>query len=53
MPFETALTPVANTPANTSDTTLFTASGDSSVLVDIANIGTGAVAIRVGITPRI
>lgn len=49
--FDTALTPVSNTPANTSNASLFTASADSSVLVDVANIGSGTVAVRVGITP--
>lgn len=49
--FDTALTPVSSTPANTSDATLFTATADSSVLVDVANIGASQVAVRVGITP--
>lgn len=49
--FDTALTPEAATPANTSNATLFTASADSSVLVDVANIGSDTVAVRVGITP--
>ena len=50
--FDTALTPVASTPANTSNATLFTASADSSVLVDAANIGsTEGVLVRIGITP--
>lgn len=50
--FDTAITPVQSTPANTSNATLFTASADTSVLVDVANIGAaGAVAVRVGITP--
>lgn len=49
--FDTAITPVASTPANTSNATLFTASADSSVLVDIANIGSGQLTVRVGITP--
>ncbi|MDZ7742984.1 MAG: hypothetical protein U5Q03_14930 [Bacteroidota bacterium] len=49
--FDTAITPVSSAPANTSKATLFTASADSSVLVDVANIGTGEVAVRVGITP--
>lgn len=50
--FDTALTPVASTPANTSNATLFTASNDSSVLVDAANVGiTDGVLVRIGITP--
>jgi hypothetical protein len=50
--FDVALEPVAVTPANTSDATLFTASADSSVLVDAANIGsTDGVTVRIGITP--
>ena len=50
--FDTAITPVSSTPANTSNATLFTASTDTSVLVDVANIGSaGTVAVRVGITP--
>lgn len=49
--FDTAITPVSAAPANTSNATLFTASADTSVLVDVANKGTGAIAVRVGITP--
>ena len=49
--FDTAITPVASTPANTSNTTLFTASADTSVLVDATNIGASAITVRVGITP--
>lgn len=49
--FDTALAPVSATPANTSDATLFTASADSSVLIDVANIGTAAILVRVGVTP--
>jgi hypothetical protein len=50
--FDTAITPVSSTPANTSNATLFTASADTSVLVDAANIGAvGPVAVRIGITP--
>lgn len=49
--FDTALTPVSSTPANTSNATLFTATADSSVLVDVANIGAASVAVRVGLTP--
>lgn len=49
--FDTALTPASSTPANTSNASLFAASADSSVLVDVANIGSAQVAVRVGITP--
>lgn len=50
--FDTAVTPVASTPANTSDATLFTASADSSVLVNAVNIGsTDGVTINIGIDP--
>lgn len=49
--FDTALTPVAVSPADTNNATLFTATADSSVLVDVANIGSTTVAVRVGITP--
>lgn len=49
--FDTAITPVAVTPANTSDTTLFTASDDTSVSVNSTNIGASSIAVRVGITP--
>lgn len=49
--FDTAITPVAATPANTSNATLFTASADTSVLVDVANIGVATIAVRIGITP--
>ena len=49
--FDTSLTPVAATPANTNDATLFTATDDSSVLVDAANIGSAALQVRIGITP--
>jgi hypothetical protein len=49
--FDTAITPVASTPANTSNATLFTAAADTSVLVDAANILTAAATIRVGVTP--
>lgn len=49
--FDTALTPVASSPANTSNATLFTAGDDSSVLVNAANLTAVPVAIRVGITP--
>lgn len=49
--FDTALTPTSSAPANTSNATLFTASADSSVMVDVANIGSATVAVRVGVTP--
>lgn len=50
--YDTSLTPVAVTPANTSDTTLDPAnSTDAFVYVDVANIGTDPIAVRVGITP--
>ena len=50
--FDTAITPVAVTPANTSNATLFTAADDSSVLVDVAVIAADTTAhVRVGITP--
>lgn len=49
--FDTALTPVSSAPANTSNATLFTATADSSVLVDVANIGSASINVRVGITP--
>lgn len=49
--FDTAITPVAATPANTTNATLFTATADTSVLVDVANILTASMLVRVGITP--
>lgn len=49
--FDTPVTPVSSAPANTSNATLFTAAADSSVLVDVVNIGTGPILVRVGITP--
>lgn len=49
--FDTAITPAFSTPANTSNATLFTATADTSVLVDAANIGAGALTVRIGITP--
>lgn len=49
--FDTAITPSSSAPANTSNATLFTASADTLVLVDVANIGTGAITVRVGVTP--
>lgn len=49
--FDTAITPVASTPADTNNATLFTASADTSVLVDAVNIGAVPVTIRIGITP--
>lgn len=48
--FDTAITPVAITPSNTTITDLFTASADTAVIVDVANILTVALA-RVGIVP--
>ena len=49
--FDTALTPAFATPANTSNATLFTATADTVVLVDVANTGTATLTVRVGITP--
>lgn len=49
--FDTAITPAASTPADTNNATLFTASADTSVLVDVANIGADPIEVRVGITP--
>lgn len=59
--FDTALEPASVTPGDTSETTLFTASDDSSVLVAVTNITEespgspgeplGDVSVRVGITP--
>lgn len=49
--FDTALEPIAATPANTSNATLFTAGADSSVMIDVANIGAAALLARVGVTP--
>lgn len=50
--FDTAITPVASTPNGTSNTTLFTASADTSVLVDVCVVdGSVPVLVRVGITP--
>lgn len=54
--FDTAITPKAVTPANTSDTTAFTVGTDSSaqdcsLLIDVSNIGTDAVQVRIGVTP--
>lgn len=49
--FDTAIAPTALTPANTSQATLFTASADTAVLVDVSNIGTGTIAVNVGIDP--
>lgn len=49
--FDTAITPTASTPATTSNSTLFTATNDSSLLVDITNVSTAAATVRVGITP--
>ena len=49
--FDTAIDPVAATPADTNEATLFTATADTSVLVDAANIGGATTDIKVGITP--
>ena len=50
--FDTSIAPVAVTPANTSPATLFTASADTSVLVNAVNIGaTDGVTINIGIDP--
>ena len=49
--FDTSITPVASSPANTSNATLFTASADTSVLVVASNIGAAALKVRVGVTP--
>lgn len=50
--FDTALTPVAVTPANTSNTTLDPDNNaDAFIYVDAVNIGAVPVAIRIGITP--
>lgn len=49
--FDTAITPAVSTPANTSDTLLFAASADTSVLVDVANIGATTLVVRIGIAP--
>lgn len=50
--FDTAIAPSTSAPADTNNATLFTASADTSVLVDVVNIGTtGAIEVRVGITP--
>lgn len=49
--FDTALTPVSATPADTNNATLFTASADSSVLVDVTNTGAAEIQVRVGVTP--
>lgn len=55
--FDTAFTPKALTPANTTEAALFTAGTDStttqdvSCLVDVANIGVATVKVRVGVKP--
>lgn len=50
--FDTSITPVASTPASTANATLFTASADTSVLVDVAVITAATTLnVRVGITP--
>ncbi len=51
MAFTNSITPTAVTPGTTADTTLYTAGGDTSVMVDVCNIGTAAARVRVGITP--
>ena len=51
MAFNISITPAAVTPTGTTNTTLFTAAADTSVMVDVCNIGTGTVKVRVGITP--
>lgn len=51
MAFDASLTPVASTPATTSETALFTASADSSVLVDVVNLSTSSQTFRLGIKP--
>lgn len=49
--FDTAIAPAAATPADTSQATLFTAAADTALLVDVANIGSGVIAVNVGIDP--
>lgn len=49
--FDTALPPTASNPATTSETTLFTSSADSSILVDVTNLSTSDQTVRVGIQP--
>lgn len=49
--FDTALTPATSAPANTSDTVLFTATADSSVLIDVTNIDVATIKVRIGIAP--
>lgn len=48
--FDTALTPKQATPTqSTANVTLFTSSGDCSVLIDVVNLSTAAVTSRVGL----
>jgi hypothetical protein len=49
--FDTSITPTFDTPSGTSNSTLYTAGGDTSVLVTAANLSDSPVAIRVGVTP--
>lgn len=55
--FDTAFTPKSVAPANTTETALFTAGTDStasqdvSCLVDVANIGSASIDVRVGVKP--
>ena len=49
--FDTAITPAFSTPANTSNATLFTAGADTAVLVDVVNLTTVELSVRVGVTP--
>lgn len=49
--FDTVITPAFSSPANTSNATLYTATADTAVLVDAANILTTEATIRVGVTP--
>lgn len=51
--YDISLTPVAVTPANTSDTTLDPDNtGDAFVYVDATNIGASTYLVRLGITPN-
>lgn len=55
--FDTAFTPKSLAPANTTEAALFTAGTDSSssqdvsCLVDVSNIGSATIAVRIGIKP--
>jgi hypothetical protein len=51
MAFDISLTPKSAAPTSTTNVTLFTAAADSSVLVDVVNLSTSAVLVRVGIDP--